>query len=1374
MSYIDAIQRNNGLTINDIVRISNDYVPNGYKSCPWRYTDNLGRTLNHGKGVLETEEQCCAYMAAYGPMHNHKLMRALDEKEFPYSEVSNGVEIYDWGCGQGIGTIAVIEKLRQHNLLGKLHKVILEEPSDVARKRAVLHVQKALENYDINIEEISQYLPSDNGSNTEDIITIDVEQPCAIHIFSNILDIEAVSLKGISKMITSSGLKHVVLCIGPANLNESRINAFCNYFKENHVHVFTDFRDTNFGHHPNKKSYGCLIKCFSYDLSLNSDVLYEYKYFAPVQYFAVYSEDFVTSSLMQGAFDVLAPFDLTAHKNLCPVYALMSNLISRGLPTLASRKVLAYISNQTKSQKEKSLNAVARLQKTFVEALISERLDTSKQAWKILVLEDDTNIAKVALDDFYETYHNLIAITSDYDSMILPHIQVETKHTASAETEYDAVFDVSIDQLCNAENVVFSKYKAQNDCYFIVCSSKNVYGKRILYTTERIKYKPFVEKNSHGVYENIESNCSKLRYFLNLIFRKDDFRPGQLPILSRALQLKSVIGLLPTGGGKSLTYQLAAMLQPAVTLVVDPLKGLMKDQYDGLKKVGIDCISYINSDITKDFTEGRKREASLTGSQVQIMFLSPERLSIHRFREVLCSMRESNVYFAYGVIDEVHCVSEWGHDFRLAYLHLGRNLFNYVLPKEVEGKDNHISLFGLTATASFDVLADVERELSGPNAYSLEDDATVRYENTNRLELQYNVYEVDAEDVQKSGDVDSLKEKSLKEVIDNATQKIVEIQDDNAIEKIKERFVSRENLTDSNIITSIRNTNLSIDVESNWYNQSSTDTAGIVFCLRANKEQKSYVHNSVPTVEHTLRCEGIRSISTYKGGDDTKCQDNFLNGKTNIMVATKAFGMGIDKSNVRMTFHLNYPGSLESFVQEAGRAGRDKKMALATIMYSPKKYRVKNVKTNGLDEFSADYINNKFFYDSNFLGEEFELFIMELLMNNLQVEISNEEFYDIDKLCIAKSQGIVKFIKRYEKGQILTYYISYEEDEKVLDGYNQYLSTKNMPVFNTYNARNLKNSCGYSYIRDYGSAVYKDAIQKAIYRMCVIGLIDDFTEDYSKRTFRITTICQDESEYYEHLRLYYRKYYSTERVESMMTEVKELANTEGVIMACLKHLTSFIYKSIADKRARGILDMEQFCNMAISSEKDWKETNEELKDFIYYYFNSKYAREGFVTYDSNLNQDVPFSLKDDTDVDSEDDITRFDLVRKYMRVVDAEIVNTDSQMDNIKHLQGAVRLIRRAVSEMNPVLNLLNVFCILYLEQEGNDMLEKELYNDYKAVFKQYMSEGKSSQIEEFTKLLVEHNALKDKEYMGKIQLAIQLEDHANEFNKIVNKYIAK
>lgn len=1378
MSYVDDIQKVGHLTINEIIRISNLYVPDIFKSCPYKYRDSQGRTLNHGTAVLETEEQCCVYMSAYGPMHHHKLMRALDEHEFPYSDLSDGVEIYDWGCGQAIGTMAVIEKLRQHGMLGKLRKVVLEEPSDIARNRAILHVKKTLGEYNAEIIAVSKYLPSDYGDNSNSITSIHVEQPTAIHIFSNILDIETVSLKGVSKMITSSGKKHIVLCVGPANLKEERIRSFLNYFVENHIHVFTDFKNTNFGYHPdpNHKAYGCFIRSFSYSLSSVSEILHNYKYFAPIQYFASFTDKIGKTSLEESAFEILAPFDMTAHKNLCPVYALMSNLISRGCPTLASERVLNYVSIMSDEQKAKNLNAVARIQKTFIEAIISERLDTNKQEWKILIIEDNTSVAKISIEDFSETYHNLIAMTKDYDHMVLPKISVSTQKDASSEIEYDAVIDVSIEQICNAKEVTFSKFKASNDCYFIVRSSEKVYEDRVLYTTERINYKPFVEKNSQGIYHKIEAHCSKLRYFLNLIFRKEDFRSGQLPILNRALQLKSVIGLLPTGGGKSLTYQLAAMLQPAVTLVVDPLKGLMKDQYDGLLNIGIDCISYINSDITKSFEEGRRRELALTGSQVQIMFLSPERLSIYRFREVLRSMRESGVYFAYGVIDEVHCVSEWGHDFRLAYLHLGRNLFNYVLPKEVEGEDNHISLFGLTATASFDVLADVQRELSGINAYSLDEDATVRYENTNRLELQYNVYEVDAKDAPNAWAVGDIKEEKLLEVINDATQKIVEIQDNNAVEFIKERFIERENLMDSAVADKILNADLDVDVENEWYNQVSTNSAGIVFCTRASEK----VNLSVPSVEKVLRHKGLRSISTYKGGDDTVCQDAFLKGKTNMMVATKAFGMGIDKSNVRMTFHLNYPSSLESFVQEAGRAGRDKKMALATIMYSSKKFSTQNIRTRIIEYFSADYTQNKYFYEQNFLGEEFELYVMNLLMNRLNVTISNEEMC-IGDSCVKKESkgGILRYISEPKyKGKTLTYYTSCNVSDVELNSYNVELASRNLPIFETEYLRQMRRRTGKSYA--YGYAQYQESLQKAIYRMCIIGLIDDFTEEYARRNdgswykiFRVTTICQEESEYYKHLRLYYRKYYSVERVENMIAEVQTLAHTDGVIMACLKHLTSFIYKSIADKRARGILDMEQFCNMAISSKQDWKETNEELKDFIYYYFNSKYAREGFVTYDSKLQQDVPFSLKDDTnhDVHSEDEITSFDLVRKYMRVVDSEIVNNDSQMDNIKHLQGAVRLIRRAIAEMNPVLNLLNVFCILYLGLEANEMLEEELYNDYKAVYIQYLSDGNSTLIDEFTQLLVKHAALKDKEYIDKIQLAIQLEEHVNELINISKKY---
>ena len=126
-----------------------------------------------------------------------------------------------------------------------------------------------------------------------------------------------------------------------------------------------------------------------------------------------------------------------------------------------------------------------------------------------------------------------------------------------------------------------------------------------------------------------------------------------------------------------------------------------------------------------------------------------------------------------------------------------------------------------------------------------------------------------------------------------------------------------------------------------------------------------------------------------------------------------------------------------------------------------------------------------------------------------------------------------------------------------------------------------------------------------------------------------------------------------------------------------------------------------------------------------------------------------------------------------MRVVDRDIVNNDSQKDNIKHLQGAVRLIRRAVAEMNPVLNLLNVFCILFLGQQENEMLETELYNDYKDVMQRYYSEGKLNLLDEFTDLLIQHTAIppEGRDYIEKIQLAVQLEMHVDELRTINQKY---
>ena len=522
-----------------------------------------------------------------------------------------------------------------------------------------------------------------------------------------------------------------------------------------------------------------------------------------------------------------------------------------------------------------------------------------------------------------------------------------------------------------------------------------------------------------------------LRYFLQLLFRKQEFKDGQLPILTRALQQKSVIGLLPTGGGKSLTYQLAALLQPGVTLIVDPLISLMKDQYDGLRANRIDCCSYINSRVP--YEENRKTEKLLKESKLLMLFLSPERLSIMRFRETLKAMGDAYVYFAYGVIDEVHCVSEWGHDFRFSYLHLGRNLYNYVLPKQTENSElNHITLFGLTATASFDVLADVERELSGNNAFPLDTDAIVRYENTNRLELQYKVIHVNV-DISNKWEVFKKKNSMVcDDVIRKCRGYLQELLSSESLKNIKERFIERENINDEKRLEQIHNADLSVDIPAEWYSSKKNEGAMIVFCPHRDGLLGVEGLNGVAkTIDNGLHVK----VSEFVGGTDLSVQDDFIHGRSNIIVATNAFGMGIDKPNVRFTINMNYPDSLEGFVQEAGRAGRDGKMALAVILYCDTMISEQNKNTRLLESMTADYSVHNFFFNQNFRGEDVEKYVMYYLMASQSI---NMEYTPKDGEG-TKQRSISGFLREFDKvdvGDCFIFYISYRspsDDSRKLD-----------------------------------------------------------------------------------------------------------------------------------------------------------------------------------------------------------------------------------------------------------------------------------------------------------------------------------------------------
>lgn len=1131
--------------------------------------------------------------------------------------------------------------------------------------------------------------------------------------------------------------------------------------------------------------------------------------------------------------------------------------------------------------------AVARLEKTILEALMTRVLNISATRWKVLVKEHDVPCAALAFEELREMFKHITQLSAEYSDLKFPEVEltiVSTKEFAQSSlhlnhrvlvgeyhsnAEYDMVIDFAMLRRNGLEDIDFTDYKCKNKCYFNVRSAHHHRNDRQIYTSDRILYKQIATQNNQGRYEDIEDNVKHLRYFLRMLFRKQDFRPGQIPILNRALQYKSVIGLLPTGGGKSLIYQIAAMLQPGVTLVIDPLRSLMKDQYDGLIGAGIDCCSYINSSIEvpeaikakgakeiQDYRikERERRSKCLEQSEFLFMFLSPERLSILNFRERLKNMQETGVYFAYGVIDEVHCVSEWGHDFRFSYLHLGRNLYRYVLPKPKEGdeKENHIPLFGLTATASFDVLADVERELSGNGAFPLDAETVVREGDTNRFEIQYKIEPVPVSFTLKQADgtvkpnkwaIFDSKKDFLDSLISQMPFYLNELLTEQSIQTITDGYTTGPR-ADGRELKSLQT-----DIPSDFLSaQDVYDYGGIVFC-----PHKDHTGVAVFTNQFELTTKHPNAkIGTFVGSGDGialhhveesfKNLELFRDNKLSLMIATKAFGMGIDKPNVRFTINMNYSSSLESFVQEAGRAGRDQRMALSVIMLS--KYRIARVKP-GTQFFKANIYK---WYDANDIEEiaqkkgipvedfeicdetsdlvklkckqcgdsckRFENNCCSFACNHCDKPQKYESFKSVcaqkceyyDTCELAKVPTVDKW-SRYEHLSVYkerypfitceNYEFLNADYETVMFFYNnnfkgenheklkmhQLLSKLSMKVTVGGQNEDEKTIHGFlatlqsvrvgtkviSYI-PYTKGEYDD-IAKAIYRMCCIDLIDDFTQDYNSKCFRIVSYKKSDGQYYAALEKYLRRYYTVERAAELVSEVPSYKG-ENEIHKCLGFLTHFIYDKIAVKRKRAIDDMFAFCVHGVDANKDWKAINEELKDELYFYFNSKYARREYRT-----ERGEQFSLLVDTD---EGKRSSWETVLKFMQVVDNQWISKNSeagstQNDNAKHLYGAVRLIRRDAKEINPTIDLLGAFCLMFLGTNNNHLLQKELENLYISGMKEFYRQNDRILFWEHIFEVFNNNPNVSAYFAnngGLLKSAAMLEIHKYEMSNIKNNYI--
>ena len=332
---------------------------------------------------------------------------------------------------------------------------------------------------------------------------------------------------------------------------------------------------------------------------------------------------------------------------------------------------------------------------------------------------------------------------------------------------------------------------------------------------------------------------------LKKYFGYESFREGQEELITNILERHDVLGIMPTGAGKSICYQVPAVMLEGITLVISPLISLMKDQVGTLNEAGIRA-AYLNSSLS--YAQYRKALSLARGYTYKIIYVAPERLMSDEFLSFAKEMKISMV-----CVDEAHCVSQWGQDFRPHYLHIREFL------KEMPQRPI-VSAF--TATATTQVKEDILQLLDMKDPYTI----TTGFDRKN---LYF------------------------------------------AVEKPKDKYQALLH-----------------------YVKQHTEDAGIVYCLS---------RKTVEEVCDRLCADGFAATRYHAGLSDAERmnnQDDFIYDRKTIMVATNAFGMGIDKSNVRFVVHFNMPKNMESYYQEAGRAGRDGEQADCILLYSGKDVRL--------------------------------------------------------------------------------------------------------------------------------------------------------------------------------------------------------------------------------------------------------------------------------------------------------------------------------------------------------------------------------------------------------------------------------------------------
>ncbi len=373
------------------------------------------------------------------------------------------------------------------------------------------------------------------------------------------------------------------------------------------------------------------------------------------------------------------------------------------------------------------------------------------------------------------------------------------------------------------------------------------------------------------------ADVEKAREVLKEIFGFEDFLDGQESVMAEILSGRDGSVIMPTGGGKSLCYQLPALCREGVTLVVSPLIALMKDQVDALEAKGVK-VAFINS--TLSWPEQKERLDGMRRGEYRLVYIAPERFKVNSFLDALQAVKIEMV-----AIDEAHCLSQWGHDFRPDYMRLGRALTAIGSPQCV----------ALTATATPIVRQDIREVLKLREPFE-------RISGFERPNLSFTI---------------------------------------TPVEKVAQKYARLKTVVE-------------------------THKTGIIYCATRKK---------VDEVAETLHTWGVKCIA-YHGGmkdvDRERTQNKFINREADVAVATNAFGMGIDRPDVRFVAHFEIPGSVEAYYQEAGRAGRDGEAAVCELLFNYADTRTQEFFIEGVNP-GAKLIRDVYQYLLNEADANYEL-----------------------------------------------------------------------------------------------------------------------------------------------------------------------------------------------------------------------------------------------------------------------------------------------------------------------------------------------------------------------------------------------------------------